>query len=153
MTNKERERYRIPVAVFMILIRDSELLMIQRATTGWMDGFWSLPAGSLDPNEDVLSAVIRETKEEVGVDINKENARLVNVMHTNVEGKDWLNLIFMTKEWVSEPKVCEPNKHSEVRWVDIYNLPEDTIPYVRAAINDYLNDTNLTIFGWEVKNQ
>jgi len=148
MSNKERERYKIPIAVFMMLIKDNELLMIQRATTGWMDGFWSLPAGSLDPNEDVLSAVIRETREEVGVNINKESVKLVNVMHTNVEEKDWLNLIFMTNEWEGDPKVCEPHKHSEVKWININDLPDKTIPYVKAALSDYLRDKNITIFGW-----
>jgi len=125
MSNKERERYKIPIAVFMMLIKNNELLMIQRATTRWMDGFWSLPAGSLDPNEDVLSAVIRETREEVGVNINKESVKLVNVMHTNVEEKDWLNLIFMTNEWEGEPKNMEPDKCDEIKWASYDELPDD----------------------------
>lgn len=92
--------------------------------------------------------VIRESKEEVGVDIQKKSVKLVNVMHTNIEEKDWLNLIFMTNEWEGDPKVCEPHKHSEVKWVDINDLPKDTISYVRAALTDYINDKNITIFGW-----
>jgi len=148
MSHEERERYKIPVAVFMMLVKDNEVLMIKRATTGWMDDHYSLPAGSLDPNEDVLSAAIRETKEEVGVDVDKNSVKLVNVMHTKVMEKDWLNLIFLTNEWQGEPKVCEPHKHSEVKWFKINKLPKKIVPYVKVALQDYLNNKNITIYGW-----
>lgn len=71
----------------MILRRGNEILLIKRATTGWMDGLYSLPAGSLDENEEILNAAIRECREEIGVDINEKDVQLVTTQHVSVKAK------------------------------------------------------------------
>ncbi|HPO05902.1 MAG TPA: hypothetical protein PLQ36_02205 [Candidatus Gracilibacteria bacterium] len=43
-----RERYALPVAVFMFLQKGEEILLIRRANTEWLDGFYSVPAGALE---------------------------------------------------------------------------------------------------------
>ena len=46
-----RERFKISIAVFLFLIKDNKILLIKRSNTGWMDGFYSVPAGSIDGSE------------------------------------------------------------------------------------------------------
>lgn len=151
MSETKRERYKLPVAVFMMLIKEDQILLLKRATTGWMDGFFSIPAGSLDAGEEILSAAIREAKEEVGVDVKEEDVTLANVQHCKMGEDTWINFFYKTRVWEGEPKVCETHKHSEVKWVKISELPKDIIPYVKKGIEDFNLDKTYDQFGWEVQ--
>ena len=42
----------------------------------------------------------------------------------------------------------EPNKCDDLIWVGLDNLPENTIDYIRAAINNYKAGISFSIFGW-----
>ncbi|SQC94148.1 8-oxo-dGTP diphosphatase [Cedecea neteri] len=85
-----RERYQLSVAVFVVLRRDDEICLIRRANTGWMDGFYSLPAGGLENGETQLSAAAREANEETGVTINTEQLKLGHSMHVKTEDRSWM---------------------------------------------------------------
>ena len=43
----------------------------------------------------------------------------------------------------------EPDKCSELSWYDINNLPENIIPCVKKAIENYQNNIMFDNFGWE----
>lgn len=43
------------------------MLLLKRANTGHLDGFWSVPAGRLDGGESITAGAVREAYEEVGV--------------------------------------------------------------------------------------
>ena len=47
-----------------------------------------------------------------------------------------------------EPQNCEPDKCSELRWADPSRLPDDTIPYVRAGIENATRGIWFQQFGW-----
>lgn len=136
MSNK-RERFKLSVAVFLFLIKENQILLIKRANTSWMDGFYSVPAGSLDGNEALDFGACREAKEETDVNVKIENIELVHTIHCITSGEEWMGTFFATDKFEGEPKVNEPHKHSEVKWCDIDNLPENIIPYVRQAIENY----------------
>ena len=62
----------IGIAVFMIVRRAGEILCLRRSATGWMDGRVSLPAGRHEGGETLVSAAIRETREEVALDLRRD---------------------------------------------------------------------------------
>lgn len=144
-----RERFKLSVSVFCFLKNEDEILMIKRGNTGWMDGSYSIPAGAIDGNEDIENAVCREVLEEAGVKIKPLDLRMVHVMHCFTEGNEWIGLFYMTNEWNGEPKLMEPHKHSEMKWVDVEKLPENTIPYVKQAVHNYLKNIAYSLYGWE----
>jgi len=146
---EKKERYKLPIAVFMILKRGDDILIIKRATTGLMDGFYSIPAGKLDDGEEILPAAMRECKEEVGVDFNEEDIKLVNVQHCQFNEQRWINFFFLTDKWSGEPKICEPHKHSEIKWVNLHSLPENFVPYVKKGLEDYDSHKMYSQFGWK----
>lgn len=54
-------------AVVIILLRQGQVLLIQRATTLPRAGFWSPPTGKLEAGESYAQAVEREAMEELGL--------------------------------------------------------------------------------------
>lgn len=132
----KRERFKLSVSVFLIIKKADKILLLKRSSTGWMDGYFSIPAGALDGNETLIKAVAREAQEEVGIIVEEDDVQLVHTMHCFTHGEEWLGQFFMTEVWQNEPEVKEAHKHSEVRWVPINNMPANVIPYVRQAINN-----------------
>lgn len=126
-------------------------MLIKRSNTGWMDGFYSVPAGALDGKETLTQAVIREAREETGIKVKIGNVQMVHTAHNTTEGDEWIGAFFVTKKWQGEPKVMEPQKHSEVSWVNIKSLPKNTIPYVKQAIKRYCKNIQYSEYGWNNK--
>lgn len=144
---KKRTRFSLSVAVFIFLIKNNQILLLKRKNTGWMDGFWSVPAGALDGHESLSQAAAREAHEEVGVQIDDSDLVLVHTLHALTESTEWMGAFFEADIWSGEPMVCEPEKHAEVRWVNLQHLPETLIPYVRQAIEKYQKGNRYSEYG------
>ncbi len=122
-------------AVYLIARRGDTILMADRQNTGYADGQWSVVAGHIEAEESMFSALQREALEEAGVIIAKEDMRVVHVMHRNCGVENSRFDIFIESEkMIGEPYIAEPEKCSEMRWVSVLALPENTVPYVREAI-------------------
>ncbi|NMP27354.1 NUDIX domain-containing protein [Rahnella sp. SAP-1] len=144
----KRVRYNLSIAVFVLLRRGDEICMLRRSGTGWMDGFYSLPAGGLEEKETLSAAACREAREEIGVSISAANLRLAHSMHVWTEDRSWMGHFFTCSEWQGVPYLAEPDKHSELTWQHIANLPADTIPYVQQAIGQIISHHPYSEYGW-----
>ncbi len=141
-------RARFPATVHLFFFRDGRILLLRRFNTGYRDGEYSVPAGHLDGNETVRRAAMREAAEEVAVEIRPEDIRFSSVMHRN-EGDERVDFFVQVDSWQGEPSNNEPDKCDELRWVDIDSLPQNTIPYVRRAIQNHRNGVRFEEFGWQ----
>jgi 8-oxo-dGTP diphosphatase len=141
-------RARFPVTVHMFFFRGEEILLSRRVQTGYMDGYYSVPAGHLDGNEPVRQAAVRETFEEIGLHIDPSSLAFAGVFHRR-EGDERVDFFFHVREWAGEPFNAEPSKCDELRWVDAGALPENTVPYVRRAIQNFRRGILFEEFGWE----
>lgn len=144
-----RERYHLSIAVFVLLLKGDEICMLRRGNTGWMDGRYSLPAGGLEPGETLSAAAIRELREETGVQASPSALTLAHTLHVWTENRSWMGHFFICREWRGIPFLAEPDKHSEISWKNIETLPEETIPYVRQAIEAIESAQAYSEFGWE----
>jgi ADP-ribose pyrophosphatase YjhB (NUDIX family) len=139
---------KFPVTVHMFFLRQNKLLLIRRYQTGYMDGHYSVPAGHLDGNEPVRMAAVREAKEEIGVQIDPGNIDFAGVFHRS-EGDERVDFFVQVRRWRGEPFNAEPEKCDELRWTDVNDLPENTIPYIRRAIENFQTGVRFEEFGWE----
>ncbi|MBI4138447.1 MAG: NUDIX domain-containing protein [Candidatus Wildermuthbacteria bacterium] len=130
-----KERFKITPAVYLVLIKENEILLSKRYNTGYFDGYYSFPAGHLDGGETLTQAMVREAKEEAGIDITPENLRLVHTMNKLVPGNERIDFFFTTEKWRGEPKNMEPEKCSDLSWFGLNTLPENIIPYIQQAID------------------
>lgn len=141
-------RAKIPITVHLLFFRDDQVLLLRRFNTGYEDGNYSVPAGHLDGGEPVRVAAIREAEEEIGLQIDIENIAFAYVMHRR-EGDERVDFFVQIKAWDGEPFNAEPNKCDELRWCDVDALPENTIPYVRQAIQNFRDGVAFEEFGWK----
>ena len=140
-------RARFPVTVHLLFFREDQILLLRRFNTGYRDGEYSVPAGHLDGNETVIAAATREAGEEIGVQIESSEILFSSVMHRN-EGDERVDFFVNVRDWGGEPVNSEPDKCDELRWTAVTDLPLNTIPYVRQAIQNHLNQVKFDEFGW-----
>lgn len=121
---------------------------MRRYNTGFRDGEYGLPAGHLDGNETLIKAVVREAKEETGIDLSPEDLTLVHVMHRKEPTEERVDFFFITKKWTGKPKIMEPNKCDDLSWFAFDNLPDNVIPYIKKVIDSFLKNIFYSEFGW-----
>jgi mutator protein MutT len=135
-----KERFKIVPAVYLILTKDNKILLSRRHNTGYFDGYYSFPAGHLDGGETLKQAMVREAKEEIGILLNLEDLELVHTMNRRIPDNERMDLFFTSKKWEGEPKIMELNKCDDLTWVGLNNLPQNIIPYIKQAIDSFLNN-------------
>lgn len=136
MAEQFTQKERLKVAVFMILTRQEdpegsvEILLQRRKNTGYMDGKYDFSAsGHLEKGESLRMTAIRESKEELGIEIELEAADFVFLADGCSDG--YLKVFFTASVWEGEIRLAEPEKCEELRWFDMDNLPtEEMIPYL-----------------------
>jgi 8-oxo-dGTP diphosphatase len=137
------------VDVLLILDRDEQVLLAQREGTGYADGQWNLPSGKLEAGEDMIAAIIREAREEIGVEVDRDDLEMVTTVHyRNPEGHARVGFFFRAQRWHGEPRNAEPHKCSQIAWFPKDTLPDNTVPYTHAGVELYRRDERFGLQGW-----
>ena len=150
----EKKRCVTKSAIMVLLIREKDgkqqVLLQKRHHTGYKDGYYDFTAsGHVEENESMLMACVRETKEEVGVTINKDNLEAMCVIHKHSTGEDtYYNGYFKIGDREGNPRIAEPNKCSELTWFDIDHLPDNLIEDRKIAIQNDIYHVIYDEYGW-----
>lgn len=145
-----------PVDVLLILTEPGpgadRVLLALRAGTGYADGQWNLPSGKMETGEDAVTAVIRETAEEIGLQLDRHEPRLAaTVHHRNTAGQARVGLGFTVvydPARHGQPVNAEPHKCATIAWFPVDQLPTNTYPYTAACVNAYRQGQPLALSGW-----
>ncbi|HBS48350.1 TPA: NUDIX hydrolase [Candidatus Dependentiae bacterium] len=124
----------------LILEKNNKYLLGKRKNTNYMEGFYGLPGGKVDEGESLTQALIREAKEELGINVNKSDLKLVHVLNK----KDGVYFFFYGLKWEGEPTNQEPHKCEDLNWFAIDALPQNTIYYVKDLIEKTKNNDMYT---------
>ena len=144
----KRERFQAPVAVHLFLLRDDEVLLLQRANTGYEDGNYSVIAGHIDGGEPIKDAMIREAREEAAIEIEADDLDVAGVMHQRDPLEEYIDFFLVARRWQGEIRNQEPHKCSDLAWFPLDHLPPNVIPYVRQALVNYQRGIWFDSFGW-----
>ena len=110
------------IVVAGALISGGALLVAQRRRPPELAGLWELPGGKVAPGEDEAAALIRELREELGVQV-----RVGRRLGADVEVGDLLLRAYHVEQTAGE---LHPHDHGELRWVRSADL--DALPWVPA---------------------
>lgn len=139
--------YTSPLDVFLLFVRDSRILLALRENTGFADGLWNVPSGKLEEGEDLLTAAVREAREEVAVEVH--SARLATVVHVLRDHQPArVGFFFEALSWSGEPANAEPHKCGGLRWCPPGELPANTVPYTSAGVAQYLRGDSYGRLDW-----
>ena len=142
-----------PVDVLLILTDGDHVLLALRDGTNYADGQWNLPSGKLEVGEDAVTAVVRETGEEIGVRLRPDEPRMVaTVHHRNTAGLARLGLVFAAAHDPArhgEPVNAEPHKCAKIEWFPADMLPTNTYPYTAACVAAWRDGAPLRLSGWQ----
>ena len=132
-----KERNKAIPASYLLLEKDGKLLIARRFNTGYQDGNYQVPAGHVDAGELPSEALIREAKEEVGIDLSPEDIELVHISyrprHDNTDNR--IDFFFRARNWNGDVQNMEPEKCDDLRWVTYDQIPENMSPHMRDAID------------------
>ena len=141
--------YRPHVGVHLILTDGKKVLLLRRANTGFADGSWSVPGGSLEHGETLPAAAAREALEELGIAIDPADLAFAHLCHhADPDGLARIGVFFAANRWTGEPVNAEPGKCTEIAWHELGNLPGDIVTYIRAGLQAYHQGTTFSLDNW-----
>lgn len=125
------------IGVGAAIVQNDKILLIKRLKEPEALQ-WALPGGKIDLFETCENAIIRETFEELNIKIQNPFLLSIMDMWNENEAYHWVAPIYLVTEFEGEPKIMEPNKHSEFSWFSINNLPLEITKSVKCAIKELL---------------
>ncbi|MDR1017911.1 MAG: NUDIX domain-containing protein [Lachnospiraceae bacterium] len=145
------QRFRLPISVQLLLVKDNKILLQRRYNTGYEDGKYSFVGGHKEENEEVIEAVIREAKEEIGIEIENKDLQVIEILHRKTEYDEYIDFVIKADRWKGTPEIVEKDKCDQLLWVDKDSIPSNTILFVKEILNDYVNN-KINIYkpyGWK----
>lgn len=100
-----------------------EILLQRRPEGKQMAGLWEFPGGKVDAGESPELALVRELREELGIDVAVSDLIPITFASEPLGSKNLLLLLYRCTRWQGEPEALDS---PELRWVypsDMHALP------------------------------
>jgi mutator protein MutT len=126
-----------------LIFRNGQLLITQRPANSHLGGCWEFPGGKRESGETFEQCIIREIREELGVEISVGEL-FDEVSHTYPEKSVRLKF-FLCQLLTGEPR---PIDCAGVKWIQKAGLDEHQFPAADARLLGKLKSTDC---GWGIK--
>jgi 8-oxo-dGTP pyrophosphatase MutT (NUDIX family) len=110
--------YHLVVSIWIVNSRQ-EILLAKRHPDKPYPNMWECPGGSALAGENSLEAVLREVKEEIGIDLSSCNGKL---MKSERRHNDFRDVWLFTHDFSVDDIVLQPEEVTDVKWVFILEL-------------------------------
>ena len=128
------ERDRFPILVHVVVRRGDTILLLRRARTGYLDGWWALPGGHLQRGESVRACAVRELREETALAVEPAALEPLAVLPYRAGEEQGINVLFACAAFAGEPLLAEPEFFDGLRWCAPSPLPPRTVAYLSRAL-------------------
>jgi mutator protein MutT len=135
----------------LILNDKEEILLMRRAGEVRNEaGWWSKPGGGVKFGEKAEDAMVREMKEELGIEVRiigcLPATNHIITKESNAENQHWLALNFIAEIVSGVPTNLEPHKCDKIGWFPLDKLPEKITQTTKEPVEDYLNGRFIKYF-------
>ena len=133
------EAKKIFVSVIALVNDENEILIGKRPSKNPFPGLWEFPGGKIKENENPEQAIIREAKEELGINLTKSCIAPLSFATYKYKNDNIILLLYIARKWENHPI----NKiHSKLLWVKPNQLRKFKMPpannFLIASIQDIL---------------
>lgn len=125
----------------LLLCKHKKFLLVKRSNSEQnYSGYWGLPGGGVDGNETPTDALIREIREELGIEL--PNFRLLNRYDMD---NTLINVYVFNSPDFNEYNIKLNDEHTAFGLFSYYQIHQmkNVIPTVFTFITDYLNNESL----------
>jgi 8-oxo-dGTP diphosphatase len=125
------------VAACALVDVDGRVLLARRPEGKKMAGLWEFPGGKLNAGETPEQALIRELKEELGIDVTAACLAPFAFASHDYEGFHLLMPLFLCRRWNGIPR---PRENQTLAWVHARRLIEYEMPPADKPLIPLLRD-------------
>ena len=144
-TNKPDGADMLLVSAVALIDLDGRVLLAQRPKNKPMAGLWEFPGGKIEPGETPERALIRELKEELGINTAASCLAPLSFASHSYGANDsraafhLLMMLYVCRRWKGRPQPIEGGALKWVRPQQLrdYPMPEADIPLI-AVLQDLL---------------
>ena len=125
------------VAAVALVDRDGRVLLSQRPDGKAMAGLWEFPGGKVEPRETPEAALIRELREELGIDTAESCLAPLTFASHGYADFHLLMPLFACRKWQGQ---VAPQEGQATRWVRPANLRDYPMPEADLPLIPVLRD-------------
>ena len=127
------------VSTIALIDDENKMLIGKRPIGKAFENLWEFPGGKVKKNETLEEALIRETKEEINIDLSENCIAPLSFSSYKCENINIIILLFISRKWNLDP-ICKV--HTELKWVKANNLNKYNMPpankYLITSLQDLL---------------
>ena len=136
-TAPEAERPIVLVAAVALVDADGRVLLARRPLGKAMAGLWEFPGGKIGTGETPEQALIRELREELGIDTEQSCLAPLAFASHSYDDFHLLMPLYVCRVWSG---VATPKEGQELRWVRPARLRDFPMPPADAPLIPVLRD-------------
>lgn len=102
------------VAAAALVDGEGRVLLQRRAADRHMAGLWEFPGGKLEPGEVPEAALVRELREELGIEAEAADLAPAAFATAPLERRHLILLLYICRKWRGDP---QPLDAAELKWV------------------------------------
>ncbi|MGI9028117.1 MAG: NUDIX hydrolase [Candidatus Saccharimonadales bacterium] len=127
-------KYPTPVAATLALVRNDDQYLVIRRSHAPRKGYWDLPGGFVEPGESALDTLIREIREETGLEV--EEAKLLGT-YPSVYGETGSRTLATGYVFDSIGReVALSEENDKYMWCGLNDMPELAFEDCTQAVKD-----------------
>jgi 8-oxo-dGTP diphosphatase len=125
------------VVAAALVDRDNRVLIAQRPEGKSLAGLWEFPGGKLDDGETPEAALVRELKEELGIDVCLTCLAPFTFASHSYDGFHLMMPLYVCRSWDGEITAREGQN---LKWVRAKDLPDYPMPAADIPLIPWLKD-------------
>ncbi|MFN4283243.1 MAG: 8-oxo-dGTP diphosphatase MutT [Alphaproteobacteria bacterium] len=131
------EKPTILVAAVALIDGDGRILIAQRPEGKSLAGLWEFPGGKVEPGETPEAALVRELREELGIEVEEACLGPFTFASHAYEKFHLLMPLYLCRVWQGAP---ESREGQALKWVRVHQLADHPMPPADKPLVTMLRD-------------
>lgn len=120
----------------LVLKQNNKVLLL--AQTSENGGKFTLPGGTVEETEFTKETLIRECKEELGIQLATDDLSLIHVLHKKKGIENRITIYFAAQDYRGLLQAKETEKFRGILWATIDRLPAKASATVKHVLNQII---------------